>query len=183
MMLRNLWNVVMTAAVAAFFVTGPLEETARADSATTIVNEGSNMCLEVIPNWNDSSNFNVNGLRVVQAPCNGTPEQIWDVRYQWNPYGYGIAHIVNRRSGQCLDVTDGHTTNGNHLQQWTCNGNSNTMLWYLDWGAWGNIHSRLDYNKCIDIRGGSQQSGAVAQIYGCSTSGTNSAQSFSYVHP
>jgi hypothetical protein len=187
--LRVLAGVVTTAVL----FTGPFARKAHANSSTTIVNEGSGMCLEVVAQANDPNNFAINGLKVVQAPCNGSTEQLWDItfhRLAWVAY-LGIIdayHIVNRRSGMCMDLTDGNLSNQTPIQQWTCNSTSTTMDWSLGTAVpYANIvnHRALQHNlrKCLDIRRGSLWSGAAVQSYDCTWEPTNTAQRFTYINP
>jgi len=186
------WRVSVGSAALAVLMTGPLEQPAHADSTTTIVNEGSGMCVEVAPPVNDPTNFGFNGLNVVQAPCNGSLEQLWDFQFsrltQFGSLTVPVYHLVNHRSGMCMDLTDGNLTDGTHIQQWTC-GTSTTMDWIPNFGSssFANISSARSLaafkNQCLDIRGGSLQSGAIVQIYTTTQEPTNTAQRFSYIRP
>jgi hypothetical protein len=172
----------------------------QANSTGPIKNLGSDLCLQPEPRFFDPSNFNVNGLPVVQAPCNGSPEQTWEFRFAGRHVDktrgtLDFFTIVNRASpNMCLDLTDGNITNGTPMQQWTC-GSSTTMRWmpYPRFSPGGPAPHRQLMSlralqgagrfKCLDIRGGSLQTGAQLQIYDCSAVFSNYAQEFLFNNP
>lgn len=158
---------------------------------TSIVNQNSGMCLEVVPPI--GSGYKLNSLAVLQRPCNGSLQQSWSWRWVEREEEYeesiDIYHIVNQRSGMCLDMTNGNMNNGTALQQYACV-DSTSMGWFTSTtsNAFRNIrnHRALEDTvtpKCVDIRGGSQASDAVAQIYTCTSGTTNLAQRFQFQIP
>ena len=116
----------------------------------------------------------LNGITIVQQPCNED-----DLYQQWQPVlvRNGLSHLVNRGSGQCLDLRDGNTANWSPVQQWTCNNTSTTMLWReQEIGPYTYRYINERSGKCLDVRSGSLDPGAVLQIYRCTSN--NGAQAF-----
>jgi hypothetical protein len=105
----------------------------------------------------------------------------------WNGSPPGF-HIVNWATGRCLDDTDGKTADWTPVQQWTCNSTSTTMMWRIGNQIVGNSYPLINVRsgKCLDVRYGSFQIGAVIQIYHCLPSvggGTNPAQFWNFYWP
>ncbi|HEX5276057.1 MAG TPA: ricin-type beta-trefoil lectin domain protein [Fluviicoccus sp.] len=82
--------------------------------------------------------------------------------------------IVNRNSGQCLDINNGSMSAGTNVQQWSCNGGS-WQKWHYD-ASTGLVRSQKDPRYCLD-NSGSYDSGANLQIWPCTG---NANQRFSY---
>jgi hypothetical protein len=103
----------------------------------------------------------------VQQPCDGSLSQLWIP----DPFS-GYQHFVNAASRKCMDVTDGTNADWTPVQQWTCT--------YTPGMAW-KTPTILPYpavpfqvksaigGRCLDVRGGSLQDGAVIQIYHCTS--------------
>jgi hypothetical protein len=148
---------------------------------SVLINEGSGLCLQ--PEYEAA----LNGLAIVQQPCNGSVYQRWfflakSLEFQ-KP---GIHRVLNCggmpncRDAQCLDDRDGKTADWSPVQQWACNDTSTTMQWKLEtvgsdllhpvppWAQFINMRS----GKCLDVRSGSLAPGAALQIYHCTSTGT-----------
>jgi hypothetical protein len=82
--------------------------------------------------------------------------------------------IINRRSGQCLDINNATMAAGTNVQQWTCNG-GNGQKWHYD-TVTGLIRSQKDSRYCLD-NSGSYDNGANLVIWPCTG---NANQRFSY---
>ncbi|HEY0988707.1 MAG TPA: RICIN domain-containing protein [Kofleriaceae bacterium] len=178
----------------ALLITGT-EHRAHANSTTTIINIASGLCVEVAPPINDPFNFFLTGLSVLQSTCNGSDEQIWDIKLvnirEVNHQNRLTYHIVNRRSGMCMDLTEGNNAPGTPIQQWTC-GASTTMEWLVPTSGTDprlyNVRSLLvtpftQRDRCLDIRAGSLQVGAVVQNALCTSDLSNLSQQFEYTPP
>ena len=144
-------------------------------------NIGSGLCIQ--PEYEGA----INGLGIVQQPCNEADlYQRWRFQTVRLDYGKpGIYLIVNSGSEQCLDDRDGATADWSPVQQWSCNFTSTTMQWTLvDPGRplIGLQFRNVRTGKCLDVRGGSLQPGAVLQIYRCTSTATapNYAQLFGW---
>ena len=86
------------------------------------------------------------------------------------PQSYTYYRVVARHSGKCLDVAGNSHSNGDNLQQYTCNGGPNQqwrLLFYLSsGGGWYEIIV-ASTGKCLDIEGASRADRAMAQQYTC----------------
>jgi hypothetical protein len=59
-------------------------------------------------------------------------------------------HIINRRSGKCLDMANANFTPGAHLIQYTCHDGANQKFHFTDMGGG---YYRLDVahsHQCVD---------------------------------
>lgn len=138
-------------------------------SSFTIVNYGSGLCLQ--PSGTDL------GSPIVQMPCDSTNlAQRWFLsRATTTRY-----LIVNVRTNMCMDVRDGENANGTIVQRWSCNLRVPSMRWQLSTiipDLYFKIISEIG-SKCLDVRFGSLEPGALIQIYKCTTGTTNTAQIF-----
>jgi Ricin-type beta-trefoil lectin domain-like len=138
-------------------------------------------CVEVIPDA--SGNFYVNGNRIQQRTCDGSPQQQWFLERLSGAFqGIGQVpryHLVNRMTLQCLDDMDGATNNRNPVQQWTCNPTSSSMVWaVLGPQTLGDQIYNERASKCLDVTDGSLQDGARLQIYNCFDDDGNIAQHY-----
>ena len=130
-----------------------------------IKNYGSGKCAGV--NWWEAGN---NGAGVVLQSCVSTASPM-SVYQQWtrDPVSSdGYQHFINVASGKCLDVTDGINADWTPTQQWTCT-NTPGMAWKTTFpypGVPFQVKSKIG-GRCLDVRGGSLQDGAVIQIYHC----------------
>jgi hypothetical protein len=87
-------------------------------NAEAIFNQNSGKVLEVY----DSST--ANGGTVDQWAYNGTQTQHWCfITVATLGGGVPVYEIINNNSGKCLDMPNDNLADGQHLQQWTCNGN------------------------------------------------------------
>jgi hypothetical protein len=69
-----------------------------------------------------------NGALAVQADCNGSPQQRWQLTA-----GDGSQYlIVNTATGECLDVENASTDDGARILQWTCH-NGDNQRWLVRW--------------------------------------------------
>jgi hypothetical protein len=131
----------------------------------TIVNHGSGMCLE--------SNGSGWGEPIVQKPSHGAPSQKWTTSIATTSH-YLIHSVANP---VCLDVRNGVNANRTVVQQWACR-NVPSMRWRFT-TLIPEVYFKVDSTigpRCLDVAGGSLQSGARIQIYQCTRGSTNTAQ-------
>ncbi|MER6434598.1 RICIN domain-containing protein [Streptomyces sp900105245] len=141
------------------------------NTARPIINEASGKCLEVVPTNGD---YLRDGNLIQQRTCDGSPQQSWRfVMLQSDP---DIHYVFNDYTHKCLDNTDGSQSNGTAVQQWDCSTarTSTTMQWIPTGLSYRADDHRLRYNfknkrsgKCLDVRGGSLQDGALLQQNQC----------------
>lgn len=89
--------------------------------------------------------------------------------------------IRNRKSGKCLDDTNGSTSRGTQLQMWRCNGLANqNWTYYLIAGGGGWPWEYMFYNQksglCLSNQGGSKGNGSHVILWTCSTDGADNAE-------
>jgi hypothetical protein len=68
--------------------------------------------------------------------------------------------------GMCLDDTNGATTNGNKIQVWQCNGDTNSQVWTV--AANGTVQ---DHGKCLDNSHSGATAGNPVDLYTCNGTG------------
>jgi len=87
--------------------------------------------------------------------------------------------IRNLETNLCFDVRDGSKSDWAVVQQWTCNKNARSMLWYVQPGDFPGMFKVRNFNsdRCLDVKGGSWAEGAQLQQYHCTSN--NLAQNFS----
>jgi len=104
---RHHWIVAALIAIGAFLAApSPI---LAADTFVTLVSSQNGKCLEPI---NGSTNL---GDAIVQATCNGSAAQLWQV----SNVSSSMVHFINSASHLCLDARGG-AANGTPIQQWTC---------------------------------------------------------------
>jgi ricin-type beta-trefoil lectin protein len=151
-----------------------------------LVDRGSGKCVTVLPNANG---YVDNGLRLVQATCDGSLVQKWQflqVGDRCDPncsFSVPIYWIQNQGTGKCMDLNNGSSVNGTPVQQWSCVNNDN-MKWVLD----PNPHNLKpdDYftisnqrgGTCLDVTNGSIDEFAPLQGYHCFDFPNNGAQMY-----
>lgn len=169
-----------------------------------LINTGSAKCFEPTPQGGSA------GLPIQQRSCSpnvirhtGTidrPIQYYQFQSQghvafndqgwfgwlcWNciPAGTTGYLVRNLDTGLCLDVRDGSKSDWAVVQQWTCNKNARSMLWYIEPGDFPGMFKVRNFNsgRCLDVKGGSSAENAQLQQYHCNS--TNLAQNFSQKFP
>merc|ERR1712190_35418 len=79
---------------------------------------------------------------------------------------FTITSASDSSNKMCLDLSAGHTSNGNAIELWECNGQESQQWLFHDWA----IFYAADPSKCIDIAGGEYAmgtQGAKLQIWDC----------------
>ena len=136
-----------------------------------VQNPNSGMCVQ--PTGNGTSN----GTALVQEPCTGSANQLW----QFQANGNGTYHVANQAaSSEVWDVTGGTgaTANGTPIQIWSSTGGSNQQ-----WAAQQLSNGDLEFiaqnsgTECLDVTNVSKSAGATLQQWTCSTN-NDPAQSF-----
>jgi hypothetical protein len=151
------------------------------------------MCLQVASPATERANFSFNGLSVVQKPCNGSPEQTWDLVLLHRFLKFGIYfdsyHIVNRLSGKCMVPANAERVRGASIHQWEC-GADTASEWLLVYegsvfARIQNVRGLLVENRatCLAIRGGSLKPDAPAHLSDCSRNASDISQRFSFKRP
>lgn len=135
-----------------------------------IQNHGSQMCAGVevwAVGWE--------GASVVQQSCNGSDLQLWSPVPATTAAYY---RFVNKASGKCMDVTNARDADRTPIQQWSCSV-STGMYWNTAVPAYvpTRVKTMLSSGRCLDVRGGSYEEGAVIQLYRCTFN--NAAQAWS----
>jgi hypothetical protein len=157
--MQKLWTVAFMGALMA--ATGAVP--ARASE----LHSGTSLCIKPVAGVDS-----LDGYEIVQVPCDPyDPSMFWTPKYVRDFDGAHWFMLRNegaREGGfeRCLDLTDGVTADWQPLQLWTCNPRSTTMLWTYDPNGdtrFINARSR----KCMDVRSGSFETGAVIQNYHC----------------
>jgi hypothetical protein len=101
-----------------------------------------------------------NGTRVVLRWCDGSPSQ------QWQSSTNG--HVVNTKSGICLDTSNASTAGGNPLIIYACNGGDQGQVWTLPSVASGPVGQITGFNgRCVDLASGSGADGTQVQLNTC----------------
>jgi hypothetical protein len=73
---------------------------------------------EIVNGYSGKCMMNVSGLshRLVQAPCTGSPYQLWSIDQSWINGDFSSSHgISNPQSGLYMDLQDGGTTDGTYV--------------------------------------------------------------------
>ncbi|GIE78418.1 hypothetical protein Aph02nite_43680 [Actinoplanes philippinensis] len=133
----------------------------------------SDRCLDVI---DGSAN---EGARVQQWDCNSNWQQQWAFNQVGTYQGMPLFQIASRHTnyGKCLDVLDGIMTNGQPIQQWTCD-TTPQQRWIQERMPYVHTRGGYDYpvfryrsmknsTMCLDISGVSPNNGARLHIWGC----------------
>lgn len=116
------------------------------------IRNGWNQCLGIL---NESK---ANGAGAVQWPCDGQPDQAWDMNCEPDSGG---CELINYNSNKCLGVLNESTANGASIIQWDCwDGPDQNWNWvpFLK----GNIQNyNTNFRKCLGINGNAQGAPAI----------------------
>ncbi len=140
-------------------------------SSTTwynLVNQTSHSCVDG-KDWGTS-----NGTLVQQWNCgSGQANQEW----QLQPVDSGFYSIVNRNApAEVIDVEDGGTINGQHMQLWQYLGNSHQQWMPVSLGNGFYKFISRDSGRCLDTPAASTANGVQLQIYDCNGTGAQAFQ-------
>jgi Ricin-type beta-trefoil lectin domain-like len=76
-------------------------------------------------------------------------------------------HIINRRSGKCLDMANANFTPGAHLIQYTCHNGANQKFQFTDMGS-GYYRLEVEHShQCVDQLNATQTPGDLVGQYYC----------------
>lgn len=187
--LRRSIGVLLAAIVSTVTVATVFTQPASASSPAGIVNYGSGMCLQPLPDAFQS--IYDNNVRIAQMPCDGSPAQLWqsfllgEGRDPLYCGGFGCPvvsnesyyYVVNYLTGLCLDVRGASTADGAVIQQYACNGGGSEK-WFkhpYSFGLTQYVNSRTA--KCLDIPNATTSATYIWQ-YRCTSS--NGAQAFTF---
>jgi hypothetical protein len=119
-----------------------------------LVNRNSGKCLD-LPYWSGSNWGTVAGTIIQQYTCSGADMQLW----QFTPVSGGYK-IVNKLSGQALDITGISTQPGAALTQWPYWGGQNETFQVTATGS-GYVRLTVQHSgQSIDVGGASTANGA-----------------------
>jgi streptogrisin C len=118
----------------------------KTEGGGPIVSRMNDKCIDV-----PSSNFS-DGVRLQMWGCNGTAAQ------RWTFTGGTI-----RAGGLCMDVAGANTADGTPIQLAYCNGHQAQQFVHTEAGDLVSVLA----NKCVDIYGASDDSGASLIIWPC----------------
>lgn len=121
----------------------------------------SNICADV------SGAGTSNGTNIQAYSCNGTLAQEWTLTPVTTTLGTGY-QIVNKNSGECLDINANSVADGGTAHQWQCLGASQlSQVWQIF--AFGSSYEIVSLNsgKCLDLTSGSTTNGNVLQQWSC----------------
>lgn len=125
-----------------------------------VINRNSGFCMGVL------SGSKANGARVVQWPCNGHRDQIWDIETCCLGSSWTFQNV---NSGLCLNVAGGGSENGANMIQYTCiYGVANERFGLF--GTTGNyytIQPESHISSCVEVRSQSRAQGAQIDQWGC----------------
>jgi hypothetical protein len=135
-------------------------------NSVAIFNKNSGKVLEV---YNSAT---TNGAEVDQWSYNRTQTQHWcffTLGY-WNN-STPIYEIINNNSGKCLDLTNDNLADGQHLQQWACNGKEQQQWLWSNYGSYDIIapytaaNNHLGYLYLMEVYKSSTANGAEVDIW------------------
>ncbi|MCB1762320.1 MAG: RICIN domain-containing protein [Gammaproteobacteria bacterium] len=115
----------------------------------------SGLCLDVPESSNEV-------VGIVQWPCTGNPNQLFDFK----PQSDNSYLIQARHSGMCLDVEAGSTENGARLIQYPCHGSVNQRFRVIRSADIFFLVSRLA-ERCVDVPGASRALGTALVLWRC----------------
>jgi hypothetical protein len=123
-----------------------------------LINQFSKLCLS-------NNGVETNGAHMVQTTCNDSN----DAEFHLTARAGGYAELADDRSGLCLAIGAGSTTEGAAAIQWTCNGaGAGEQQWSIDVDTSGLTHLRnKTTGKCLDIGDGSKTVGAALTQQTC----------------
>ncbi|HEV2637971.1 MAG TPA: RICIN domain-containing protein [Actinocrinis sp.] len=135
-----------------------------------VKNTNSGQCVQ------PSGGATANGTALVQEPCTGAANQLW----QFQSNGNGTYHVANQAaSAEVWDVAGGTgaTGNGTAVQIWASTGSSNQQ-WAAKSVANGNFEfaAQNSGTECLDVTNTSTTAGTALQQWACSAS--DPAQTF-----
>lgn len=78
---------------------------------------------------------------------------------QWKPH-----------PSKCLDVSGGHTSNGNNIHLWDCQSGIKSQIFEVNQSQ---IRLQAHPGKCLDVSGGSSSNGNNIQIWDCDSGSIN----------
>jgi beta-glucanase (GH16 family) len=79
---------------------------------------------------------------------------------------------ITGNGGKCVDVAGANTTDGTHVQLWTCNG-TNAQQWTWNTGD-STVHA---LGKCMDVTSAGTANGTKVQLWTCNGTGAQVWQS------
>jgi glucosylceramidase len=122
-----------------------------------------------------SGESTANGARIVQSTDDDDPSQQWELVSAGN----GYYNIINVNSGKALDDTNGSTSNGNPMQQYTITGtgNSNQQWQITANGSWYTI-TNLTSGIQLNLTNGLLADGTTIQQWASSSSDPNAQWQF-----
>jgi hypothetical protein len=94
--------------------------------------------------------------------------------------GGGCYHLVNARTGKALDNTDGTSTNGRQMQQWTLFTGAPNQIWcFQSVGAGQYSIKNARSGFLLDVREGASADGVAIQQWNADPARPNANQTWS----
>lgn len=103
--------------------------------AEAVYNGNSGLVIEVY-----ASSTAAGGI-VDQWGYDGTQTQHWCFFQLTSYQNFPVYEMVNNNSGLCLDIPSGNMVNGQHVQQWPCNGTVNQEWLFENFGNYDTLTS------------------------------------------
>jgi hypothetical protein len=153
----------------------PARRAARGNR-TAVVSQSANVCSNATTFYNRNSGAVVevydsqttNGAIVDQWGYDGTQTQYWCSFITYYHNGTPVYELVNNNSGLCLDVPGSNFADGQHLQQWQCNG-TNAQEWTFNDEAGGHAPyttiTTMGGAYAMEVYGSSFANGAEVDIW------------------
>ncbi|NEA20535.1 RICIN domain-containing protein [Streptomyces halstedii] len=104
------------------------------------------------------------GAAVDQYTCVGAANQRWKLLYTSQ---YGLAYLINEKSGKCLDVQGGGKSNGTKIIQWDCNSRKNQIFHARNLTGYMALKPYHAASKCLDVPGASRQNNTRLVLWSC----------------
>ena len=127
----------------------------------TLTNVASGKCVDVV------GGFTTDGANVQQWACNGNAQQHFqfDATYIGATAPAGRFAVINKASGECLDVAGGNTADGAAADQQICDGSSRQKFALTrDADGYFQLSSELD-GKVVDVYGSSKVNGGKVDLW------------------
>ena len=165
-------GVLMAGAIVA--LTGQAANAVRIGLFTPLFNNGSQKCLTVQPNANG---YGDNGLRIVQATCDGSDVQRW----AFFDAGQNVMfEIQNKFTLKCIDLNNGSSADQTPIQQWDCVDNPNMKWKFQPFNPLASVFKLVNARSgsCMDVQWGSTADNAPLWGFHCFDDLNNGAQTY-----
>ena len=142
------------------------EAAAPCTGEETLYNQNSGLVMEVY----ESST--AEGGIVDQWSYNQTATQLWCFIALGSGPGVGeVYELINYNSGMCLDLPDDNLANGQHLQQWPCNGTEAQKWLFVNHDLYDTLepdtaaNSDIGFSYVMEVYGSSVSDGGEVDVW------------------